>query len=43
MTDASTKRKPKSTLKMDLLKCFVADFQIRIKFLLKFAEESGKQ
>ena len=41
MTDVTSKRKTKSTLKMDILKCFGADFQTGIKSPLKFAGEIG--
>ena len=39
--DVTSKRKYKSSLKMDILKCFGADFQIGIKCPLKFAGEIG--
>lgn len=41
MIDVTSKRKNKSALKMDILKCFGADFQIGIKSPLKFAGEAG--
>ena len=41
MIDVTSKRKTKSTLKMDILKCFGADFQNGVKSPLKFAGEVG--
>ena len=41
MIDVTSKRKNKSTLKMDILKCFGADFQNGVKSPLKFAGEIG--
>ena len=41
MIDVTSKRKTKSTLKMDILKCFGADFQNGVKSPLKFAGEIG--
>ena len=41
MIDVTSKRKNKSTLKLDILKCFGADFQEGVKSPLKFAGENG--
>ena len=41
MIDVTSKRKNKSTLKIDILKCFGADFQEGVKSPLKFAGENG--
>ena len=41
MIDITSKRKSKSYLKIDILKCFGADFQTGIKSPLKFAGEAG--
>ena len=41
MIDVTSKRKNKSTLKLNILKCFGADFQDDVKSPLKFAGESG--
>ena len=41
MIDVTSNRKSKSSLKMDILKCFGADFQTGVKSPLKFAGELG--
>ena len=41
MIDVTSKRKNKSTLKLDITKCFGADFQDGVKSPLKFAGENG--
>ena len=41
MIDVTYKRKNKSTLKLNIMKCFGADFQEGVKSPLKFAGESG--
>ena len=41
MIDVTSKRKNKATLKLDILKCFGADFQEGVKSPLKFAGEAG--
>ena len=41
MIDVTLGRRSKSKLKMDLLKCFGADFQIGIRFPLHFGGEAG--
>ena len=41
MIDVSSGRRSKAALRMDLLKCFGADFQLGIKSPLNFAGESG--
>ena len=41
MIDVTTTKRPKSVLKLDLLKCFGADFQLNIRDPLFFAGENG--
>ena len=41
MIDVTTTKRPKSILKLDLLKCFGADFQLNIRDPLFFAGENG--
>jgi hypothetical protein len=41
MINVTSKRNNKSTLKMDILKCIGADFQIGIKSPLKFIGPNG--
>ena len=41
MIDVTSKRKNKSTLKLDIAKCFGADFQQGVQSPLKFAGEAG--